>query len=115
MRLVHVITGLGIGGAESMLFQLLRASDRATQNHFVLTLTSVNPLAPEIEALGVPVTYLGADGPFGGFMALLKAKRLIKAFKPDLVMTWMHHSDLFGVILKALMPALPLVWNIRCS
>jgi len=114
MRVVHVITGLDTGGAESMLLQLIRASDRTTEEHIVFTLTSANDLVPEFEAAGVKVTCLGADRP-GGSRALLKARKLIKAFSPDLVMTWLHHSDLFGVLLKPLMPSLPLVWNIRCS
>lgn len=114
MRVVHIITGLGIGGAESMLFQLIRASDRSTDEHIVLTLTSADAMVPQFEALGVTVTKLRA-GRLSGLSALVKARKLIKAFKPNLVMTWLHHSDLFGVLLKALIPSLPLVWNVRCS
>lgn len=114
MRVIHLITGLGIGGAESMLLKLMRASDRAGQEHVVLTLTSVNTMAPAFEALGVAVTSLGAEG-LGGLAALFKARRLVKTFRPNLVMTWLHHSDFFGVMLKCLIPSLPLVWNIRCS
>lgn len=114
MRVVHVITGLDVGGAESMLLQLIRASERPGQEHAVLTLTSANAMVPQFEALGVTVTCLHAAGR-GGVAALFRARRLIKFFKPGVVMTWMHHSDLFGAMLKATAPSLPLVWNIRCS
>ncbi len=114
MRVVHIITGLGVGGAESMLLQLIRALGRSTDEHVVLTLTSANAMVPQFEALNVTVTVLRADR-FGGLPALIKARKIIHDFKPNLVMTWLHHSDLFGVMLKSLMPSLPLVWNIRCS
>ena len=51
----------------------------------------------------------------GGPTAFFRARKRIKAFTPNLVMTWLHHSDLFGVLLRMVMPSLPLVWNIRCS
>jgi glycosyltransferase involved in cell wall biosynthesis len=114
MRIAHIITGLDVGGAESMLLQLIRASDRPGREHAVVTLTSANAIVPQFEALGVTVTCLNANG-LGWVAALFKARGLIKAFRPDVVMTWMHHSDMFGVMLKATMPSLPLVWNIRCS
>ena len=50
MRVVHIITGLEIGGAESMLLQLISASDRSEQ-HAVLILTSANEMVPKFEAL----------------------------------------------------------------
>ena len=114
MRIVHVITGLDVGGAESMLLQLIRASRYPGQEHTVLTLTSANSMVPQFEALGVAVTCLHAHG-LGGMAALFKAKMLIKSFRPDVVMTWMHHSDFFGALLKITTPSLRLVWNIRCS
>lgn len=114
MRIVHVITGLGIGGAESMLLQLIKASDRSKLKHVVLTLSAANAMVPEFEALGITVMNLRAAG-LGSLTAFFRARKLIKAFGPDVLMTWLHHSDLFGVMLRVAMPSLPLVWNIRCS
>jgi glycosyltransferase involved in cell wall biosynthesis len=97
-----------------MLLQLIKASDRSKLEHAVLTLSSANAMAPEFEALGIPVTDLQAVG-LGGLTAFFRARKLIKAFGPNVLMTWLHHSDLFGVMLRVAMPSLPLVWNIRCS
>lgn len=114
-RVIHIITGLGLGGAEMMLLKLLRASDRSATEHVVLTLTDLDVLGPDIRALGVSVHSLGISGAASGLRGLWAASRLVGSFKPDVVMTWLHHADLFGVMLKCLHPTVPLVWNLRCS
>lgn len=115
MRVLHIITGLGLGGAEMMLLKLLQASDRSATEHMVLTLTDLDVLAPDIRALGVPVQSLGVAGGLSGVRALWRARRCIRQFMPDSVMTWLHHADLFGVMLKCLVPSVRLIWNLRCS
>ena len=114
MLLVHIITGLGIGGAESMLLQLLRASAHGPAKHLVLTLSSKNALREQVEETGVPVINL-SEGGKSIFGSLLQARAMFKAERPSLVMTWLHHADMFGVMLKCFFPKLPLIWNIRCS
>ena len=114
-RVLHIITGLGLGGAEMMLLKLLQASDRSATEHVVLTLTDLDVLAPDIRALGVPVQSLAVGGGLSGVRALWRARRLVGQFRPDAVMTWLHHADLFGVALKCLAPSIRLIWNLRCS
>lgn len=98
-----------------MLFKLLRASDRGATEHVVVTLTAADYLAADIRKLGVRVLHLDVAGWTGGIRALLRTRHFAKEFRPHLVMTWLHHSDLFGAVLKCMMPSLRLVWNLRCS
>lgn len=114
-RILHIITGLGLGGAETMLFKLLKASDRNATEHAVLTLTSVDLLADEIRKLGVTVRSLDITGGASGIRALWRARAIVREFRPQLVMTWLHHADLFGTVLKGLLPSMRLAWNLRCS
>lgn len=62
MKVVHVITGLGIGGAEQQLRLLLRhlPPERATCH--VVTLTNPGPVADGIRSDGTGVTHLGMAG-----------------------------------------------------
>ena len=115
MRVLHIITGLGLGGAEMMLLKLLKASDRLTTENVILTLTDLDVLGADIRAQGVRVRSLGISGGATALRGLWAASRLMRSFKPDVVMTWLHHADLFGVLLKCLHPTVPLVWNLRCS
>lgn len=114
-RVLHIITGLGLGGAEMMLLKLLQASDHSATEHVVLTLTNLDVLAPDIRAIGVPVQSLGVAGGLSGVRALWRARCMVSQFRPHVVMTWLHHADLFGVALKCLAPSIRLIWNLRCS
>jgi len=55
VKLVHVITGLPYGGAESMLLNLLKYADRKQYSISVISLTTKGVLGPQIESLGIQV------------------------------------------------------------
>lgn len=116
-RVTHVVTGLGLGGAESMLVKLLRATPGAAGRCHVVALGSSEPLGQEIQALGVPVTALGLSGGVADIARLPRLRRVISEAKPDVVQTWMYHADLLGGLAVASLgrsrPALS--WSIRSS
>lgn len=59
MKVLHVITGLDVGGAEQQLRLLLRRLPAYCE---VVTLTGPGPVAEGIEADGTRVTHLGMTG-----------------------------------------------------
>lgn len=59
MRALHVITGLGVGGAEQQLRLLLRHLPVDCE---VVTLTNPGAVADGLAADGVRVTHLGMAG-----------------------------------------------------
>ena len=78
LRVVHVITGLGTGGAENMLANLVTGTDRAAFESRVVSLLEPGPLAGRIRDAGVAVESLGmrrgAPGP-GALWRLASALR----------------------------------------
>ncbi len=115
MRLVHVITGLELGGAETMLYRLLRAMDPERSKPAVIALAPAGPMAERIAALGVPVTALGmtAGRPAPG--GLWRLATSLRALAPDLVQTWMYHADLLGGLTARLVTRAPVVWGLHNS
>jgi glycosyltransferase involved in cell wall biosynthesis len=112
LRVVHVITGLQVGGAELALQRLLEATDRSRIHPVVVSLTSGGGVAPRIEALGIPVHDL-AVGSFLDLPAvLLRLRRLLQRERAHVVQTWMHHADLVGG-LAARAARRPAVWGLR--
>ncbi|MBS1141842.1 MAG: glycosyltransferase [Proteobacteria bacterium] len=113
--LFHLITGLDRGGAEVMLLKLLRGADSARYRHVVYVLSPALALLHDFRNAGVEVRTLDVRG-LGG---LLKALWIVRCAavreRPALLMSWLHHADLFAVLLKACLPSLPIVWNLRCS
>ncbi|MWV27577.1 glycosyltransferase [Aurantiacibacter rhizosphaerae] len=114
MKVLHVITGLNVGGAENMLAKLIERGGADTPE--VLSLLPPGPIAERITACGVKVHTLnmrrGAVGP----AAMLRLPRMVEAIAPDLIHGWMYHGNLAASYArKRLQPRLPLVWNIRHS
>ncbi|MBK1644910.1 hypothetical protein CKO25_09655 [Thiocapsa imhoffii] len=120
MRILHLITGLELGGAEMMLYKLLATLDRTDFDPLVVTLIEPGPMREPIQALGVPVVTLGMRRGLPAPRAMGRLVAVARDFRPDLIQSWMYHADLVAVLTRPLMwpraGRLPrLVWNIRQS
>jgi len=98
MRILHIISGLGVGGAETLLYRLIRESQVDGAEHLVVSLSSLDIMGDRIRALGVEVRVLGMRRGAPQPLLLWRMINWIVAFKPDIVQTWMYHADLFGGI-----------------
>ncbi|MFW6286966.1 MAG: glycosyltransferase, partial [Candidatus Sumerlaeota bacterium] len=96
MRVLHIITGLGVGGAETMLLKLLEAFDPQDYECVVISLTGDGPMRERIEGVGVPVHFVQAGSLLRLPFALYRLRKMIREAKPDVIQTWMYHADLFG-------------------
>ncbi|MFH9404429.1 glycosyltransferase [Streptomyces sp. NPDC017638] len=94
MRVLHVITGLGVGGAETQLRLLLRHLPVECE---VVTLTEPGPVAAGLVADGVRVTHLKMAGN-RDLGALPRLARLIRHGRYDLVHTHLYRACLYGRI-----------------
>lgn len=116
IRVVHVITGLHVGGAERMLWKLLAHVDRARFDMHVLCLLGDGRIGEEIRALGIPVTCLGIQSSAGAFKAFGELRRYLRVVSPDILQGWMYHGNLaawFGRLLVG--SGVPLIWGVRQS
>jgi glycosyltransferase involved in cell wall biosynthesis len=115
LRVSHVITGLGVGGAEMMLVKLLSGIDPQRFRSHVISLSSDLELAAGIRDLGVPIDVLDvAPTAMSVLPAVLRTRRLLREAKPDLVQTWLYHADLVGGM-AAKWLGIPVVWNVQTS
>jgi glycosyltransferase involved in cell wall biosynthesis len=92
MRVLHVITGLGVGGAEHQLRLLLR---HLPDDCEVATLTNPGPVADAIRADGIPVHELGMRGN-RDVSVVPRLVRLIRAGRFDLVHTHLYRACVHG-------------------
>ena len=112
IRVMHVITGLGTGGAEVMLERLLSSTDRDLVEASVVSLTTMGDVGARIEARGTVVTALGMSRRMPSPRALLALREAIGAFRADVVQCWMYHADLLGG-LAARSLGVPAIWSLR--
>jgi len=116
-RIVHLITALGVGGAELKLYRLLRYLQAHNTESIVVSLAEVGPVGKKIEQLGVPVVAVGIkSGKLPTPYRLLRLLLTVRKARPDIVQGWMYHGNLAATIawLFCRRPV-RLIWNVRQS
>ncbi len=114
IKVLHVITSLDVGGAEMVLFHLVKNMDAARFENQVVSLISPGKVGEKIRALGLPVFSLEVRSGHPDPGSLFKLSGLLRRESPDMVQTWLYHADLLG-LLAARKAGMPVVWNIRAS
>lgn len=112
IKVLHIITGLGLGGAENMLYKLL-SNMKSEELYFeIISLTTLGHYGEKLRSMGYTVTELKINF-FNIFNTLKKSKVLAKNF--DIITTWLYHADFFGFIIGKILLRKKLIWNIRHS
>lgn len=114
LRILHVITDLEIGGAETMLSRLLPRLRDLTVESEVVCLSARGALSETLESEGFRVTHLNMKSGRFSLGALLALSRAIRAFRPTLIHSWLYHADLMAS-LAAFPRGIPLIWSIHNS
>ncbi len=114
MKIVHVITGLEMGGAEHMLLKIL--SQDTENEHCVISLTDGGSLKNSYEETKHTLHTLGLKRGKLSFSALKKLATLIHIEDPDIIQGWMYHGNLAALAGKICgFSRASLYWNIRHS
>ena len=113
MRVLHIIVGLNMGGAESSLFRLITHDSANT--HLVVSLGDFGHFGRRLQATGVEVVCLGASPRRLPLGALRELQRVWHRFRPDVLQTWMYHSDLLGGLFAKLHGHDAVLWGVRRS
>jgi glycosyltransferase involved in cell wall biosynthesis len=118
VRVMHVITGLGTGGAETMLTEIVLAKLTAGEAPVVVSLLSGGSRFERLQAAGCTVIGLGMRRGIPGLGALLALSRAIKKYRPEVIQSWMYHADLAALLalwLSGRRRQTKLFWGVRCS
>jgi len=113
MRIAHVITGLNVGGAETMLYRLISQMDRRQFEPEVISLTDVGVVGRRIQDLGIRVRCLNMNRRVPNPMRFCELGWLLRKWSPQVVQTWMIHSDLLGGLASFLAGRFPVVWGVH--
>lgn len=109
--ITHLIIGLGLGGAETMLYQILANREIDFNKHKIISLGIGNFYEKPISELGIEVITLPIkQRPLYTFFML---KRLTA--DTDTLCCWMYHANLLGYFAFLKNNNRKLIWNIRHS
>jgi glycosyltransferase involved in cell wall biosynthesis len=115
---LHVIPGLGFGGAEQVLASLVTAKRSQPFQQVVIDLLGGGALSERIRAAGIPVYDLNLGGPAGTPLATVRLARLIQKIKPTTIQSWLYYGDIltyWALKLSGRRTSTRLYWGIRCS
>ena len=110
--ILHVITGLGDGGAEATLYKLCTFSKN---NHVVVSLLSDGKYGALLKSKNITVYCLRLNKFINVFNSLFVFRKIINKHNPDVVQTWMYHANLFGGVFGSIFGVRNIVWGIHHS
>ncbi len=111
MRILYVLTSLGIGGAER---QALSLADRMVQRGHSVAILVLRPGLAEEWPTALRVVHLDIrKSPVSVFTGLLRARRFLREFHPDLLHSHSFHANMVARLLKSLEPSVKVVSTVH--
>lgn len=102
MKVLLVVTGLSMGGAERVVADLADALAASGCNVLLVYLNGslqVRPKRPE-----VALNCLGMDSPMNMLAGYFKFRKILREFKPDIVHSHMFHATMLARLARPAMP-----------
>ncbi|MDR4499801.1 MAG: glycosyltransferase [Candidatus Scalindua sp.] len=116
MKIIHIITSLSNGGAETMLYKLLLKMNKVHFESKVINLIERGPICDRIEALDIPVDSVEMKRGIPTLTKMCQLFKIIKEYEPAIIQGWMYHSNLLALFYKIIARSeVPVLWNIRGS
>lgn len=111
---LHFTPSVGGGGAEAMLCNLVDAMSGGPWRNVVVAVKTGTPGCQAARMRQVADAFYDLDSPALLRPALFKKLlAIIRAEKPDIVQTWMHHADFVGGLAARLCGVKHVVWGIH--
>lgn len=116
--ILHVISGLGLGGAERALTELAIGLRKRGYVQHVLSLRGRGHHAEQLEAAGIPVDDANVGSIAQAGAAVRAGRKLVGRLAPDIIQGWMYHGNLAAAAMHLFTGGRKrrrLIWNIRAS
>lgn len=116
MRILHFITDLEIGGAETRLLRLIEYGNSNLFQHTVVSLMDEGTYGIKLKNMGVTVETLDITYQKPWRFLPWNSSALIRKYNPDIIIGWMYHSNLVAIISSMYRTKkIPILWNVSHS
>lgn len=116
LTVIHVITGLNMGGAERVLSSLLTSGLEGPVANQVISLMGDGHYGPVLRDAGIKVTCLDMQHGLPTPSVIGRLHSELRVSKPDIIQGWMYHGNIVASLGRYLAPRSPAIaWNIRTS
>lgn len=111
MRIVTVLISLGVGGAEK---QALAVQERMAKRGHAVQVLVLRPPLPEEWRTALPTVHLDMrKSPLSLLLGVLRARRFLREFKPDVIHSHSFHANIFARVLKIAAPSIRVVSTVH--
>jgi glycosyltransferase involved in cell wall biosynthesis len=114
VSILHLITTLDVGGAETALVRLVSRLDQTRYRCTVVSIGGHGVLSGRLREAGIDVHALSNTRSVGP-AALWRLTNLVRRLRPAVLQSWLYHADLLALLVGRLTRVPALAWNIRCS
>ncbi|MEM7725105.1 MAG: glycosyltransferase [Cyanobacteria bacterium P01_A01_bin.45] len=116
MKVVYIVSGLFIGGAETMLYNILSKMDKEKFTPYLISLLDGGALSDRVKALNIPVYSLGMKRGQISLKSLFQLLHIVNQIKPDIIQGWMYHGNIAAFLVKLfLFQKITVFWSIHHS
>lgn len=113
MRLIHIISGLCVGGAERQVCDLADQFSALGHEIVIVSLTGEAMFLPRNKAIEIIQLRMGRSF-LSSIKACIKIRKLILKLKPDVVHCHMFHAIIFIRLLRLIIPIRLLICTSHC-
>jgi len=111
MKIIHIITTLGDGGAENTLSKICKHDKQ--NKHIIICLKDGGKYYKILKKLGIQIYTLNIK--IYSSYKIFNIVKILNSLKPDIIQTWLIHGDFIGGLMARLAGKDNIVWNIRHS
>ena len=113
LRVVHVIGGLALGGAETLLYRLATQQLPGVEQE-VICLGPPDWYSAQLQERGIPVHHLDMNSPLETWSGGRRLRKLLRERRPDAVQSWLYFANMLSSI-SAGSGGPPVVWSNHSS
>ncbi len=115
-KILHIITGLELGGTETTLKKLAIKQNQCEENDLlIISLRSIGKIGLILKQNGIQVKALNINSIFSLASGIIRLRTEIKNFSPSIVQTWLYHADLIGGLTAYSLGIKKIFWGIRST
>jgi glycosyltransferase involved in cell wall biosynthesis len=113
MKILHIITSLGSGGAESILSSLV--TNDKTNEHIVIVLKNKGEYGGFFIDSNILFYELKMHGWISGIKGVVNLYFHLRLINPDVVQTWLFHADMIGGIVAKISGVQKIFWGVHTA
>lgn len=110
-KILFVVNSLDVGGAENVLFNILK--DKNHKETLIISLTKLGCYGLELKNQGYQIYVLNMKKNISCLLKIIELIYLIIKFKPLIVHTWLYHANLIGGVLAKIAGVKKIFWSIH--